>query len=101
MSNDTQIKLAGEHGAAVSQQTQYGVRYPDGTTAWNVIPGTSIDIRALVETDHRNHGNHSDGWMRTVEEKAKAAKIDLAEYGAAHKFIKRTVILAVTDTEEV
>ncbi len=101
MSNDTKINLAGEHGASVTQQVQYGVRFPDGTTAWNVIPNTSLDIMAIVELDHPRHGTQSTGWQNAVESRAKAVSIDVAEYGAAHKFIKRTVILSVTDTEDI
>lgn len=101
MSNDTQIKLAGEHGATVTQQVQYGIRFPNGDTAWNVVPNTSLDIRALVEPTDPRHGNHMDGWLRITKERADAAKVDKTLYREQHQFIKRTVVLAVTDTEEV
>lgn len=101
MSNDIQINLAGTHGASVTQQVQYGVRFPDDTTAWTTMPNSTIDIEALVTPTHRFHRPHSEAWERVVVERAKNARIDVAEYGAAHQFIKRTVILAVTDTEDV
>jgi hypothetical protein len=101
MSNDTQIKLAGGHGASVSQQVQYGVKFPDGTTAWDVVPGTSLNIKALVVKDDPRHGNHMDGWFRVTTERADAAKIDKTLYREQHTFIQRTVILSVTDTEEL
>jgi hypothetical protein len=83
MSTDTQIKLAGEHGA------------------WNVIPNTSIDIKALAVEDDPRHPNHMDAWLRTTKERASAAAIDKTLYREQHTFIKRTIILSVTDTEDV
>ena len=101
MSNDTRIKLDGAHGAAITQITQYGVRFPDGTTSWEVVPSTNLDIKALVEEADPRHGNHMDGWLQVTRDRAAAAKIDKALYREQHRFIKRTVILSVTDTEEL
>lgn len=106
----TAISIPDRGDTHIKQETQYGVVWPDGTTTWQFISrgpgGTQITIAALVPgADTTGHNESSVKWSASywdelLENRASAALLDVEEYRDRHRFIKRTVVLAVTAAEE-
>ena len=80
--------------------TQYGMRYPDGRVRWvkdHPIGSTPVDFQQLSE----RHPQTLAIWDAHLQQRAAAANIQLSEYREGHELIKRTIIVAVTDAEEL
>ena len=94
-----------------AERVQYGVVWPDGSLTWEQIPrsagNTPIMIASLVEgADLTDLSESSAKWGPKyfddlLQARAGAALLDVDEYRDQHRFVKRTVILSVTATEEV
>jgi hypothetical protein len=107
----TALRIPDARAPHIEQATQYGVVWPDGTITWEYIERgigtTSITIAALVDGADTSRYNDSSVkwspsyWTELLEGRAAAAKLEYDEYRDKHHFIKRTVILSVTATEEV
>jgi hypothetical protein len=84
-------------------EAQYGMRFPDGTIRWTLIDNgaksTNIYFHELV--DPKPNSYTPGNWEKHLIRKAEAASVDLAEYTAQHQLVKRTIVIAVTKTEEV
>lgn len=78
--------------------TQLGMRYPDGTTQWGYDHGS---IGGSIRFEDLDNPFVATEWRRRLERRAAAASIQLSEYLEGHERIKRTVIVAVTDAEEL
>lgn len=78
---------------------QHGMRYPDGTIKW-VSAATPnherVDFKLLADGDMTQQLR----WNTAVQQRAERAMIGVLEYAAGHHPVKRTVILAVTETED-
>lgn len=89
-----------DHEAKTVVETQYGMRFPDGTIGWSVIDGSRAGENISVEGIYRQNTNALIAWDRTRDAVADRAKMDRGEYANQHDIVKRTVILAVTTIEE-
>ena len=90
-----------DHEAATTIETQYGMRFPDGTIAWSVVDGSRAGENIYVQRIHEQNANAVAAWDRTRDAVADRAKLDRGEYGNMHDIVKRTVVLVVTAIEEV
>lgn len=107
----TAINIPDNRASHIETEIQYGVVWPDGTHTWSTISRGSgcshIAIAALVDGADTSGINDTSVqwspsyWDELLKTRADAAKLDVAEYRDMHRFIKRTVILSVTATEEV
>lgn len=80
--------------------TQYGMRYPDGEVRWvkdHPVGSTPVDFELL----HERHPSSLHVWDAHLQQRAAAANINLSEYREGHEALKRTVIVVVTDAEEL
>lgn len=77
--------------------TQFGMCYPDGTIRWG--SDNSIAFHKLVE-GNTTTATTAD-WRSILRRRGTAASVDLEEYIAAHQLIKRTIVWAVTEAEDV
>lgn len=80
--------------------TQHGMIYPDGTVRWGQ------DVKATLNPvvfRHLHEGNAKAVrlWEEALVRKASDASLDLEDYRGQFTPVKRTVIVAVTNTEEV
>lgn len=71
----------------------YGMRYPDGTTNWDATYKTYEN--AATDDDARQQ------WINKLREKAQELHIDPDVYATGHVLLKRTVIVSITEAEEV
>lgn len=110
--SSTAIGIPDHRDSHIKQETQYGVVWPDGTHTWQTISrgagGTPpIIIAALVPDADTSTCNtpsvewSPSYWTELLETRAGAARLDVEVYRDMHHFIKRTVVLSVTATEEV
>lgn len=107
----TALSIPDQRSSHIKQETQYGVVWPDGTHTWQYIERgvgtTHITIAALIDgADTTGLNDSSVKWSKSywdelLTARAAAAKLDVSDYRDMHYFIKRTVILSVTATEEV
>lgn len=88
-----------DHGTTTEMMTQYGMRYPDGTVKWGTETESGQTVQfAWIENPGNNHTFVWNGWLA---DRAKKARVDEKEYRAQHQRLKRTVIVAITEAEEV
>ena len=90
-----------DHEAQTVIETQYGMRFPDGTIGWSVIDGSRAGENINVQKIHERNPNAVAAWDRTRDAVADRAKMDRGEYYSQHDIVKRTVVLVVTTIEEV
>jgi hypothetical protein len=81
-------------------ETQHGMKFPDGTITWGDSRNSQygpVNFTGLF------NGNKYDvaNWASRMRSLANNARIELEKYEAMHSFVKRTIILAVTGTEDV
>ena len=97
MSKSTTNGYAGAYfqtnDAEVITTSIYGVRYPDGTIAWD-------STQKVIEEAAKNE-NKKLHWQQRLREKAQDLHIDPEPYVAGHTIIRRTVIISATAPEEV
>lgn len=107
---NTLIGIPDHRSTHIEQEIQYGVVWPDGTHTWKEISrgmgNTAIEIAVLVlGTSAPNRTEMSKWstkyWDELLETRARDARLDVEEYRDMHRFIKRTIVLSVTATEEV
>lgn len=107
--SSTSITIPDHGDQHVTQETQFGVIWPDGTTTWESIDYSGaasqrIYISDLVPSSAspvRRSGYSTTNWDRLIEHRAEQAKLDADQYRDMHRFVKRTVILSVTAAEKV
>lgn len=80
--------------------TQYGMRFPDGTISWVTVPIPGLINPLKVQAIHDGRDSSKDHWAASLKHRAEAARIDFDEYKEGHDIVKRTVILVTTDIEE-
>lgn len=86
------------YGTLTTALPQFGMRYPDGTIRWVDDPNCyGITFKDLADDNYMA----VEKWQDTVHRRAIEAKVNHTEYAAGHQLIKRTVIVAVTEFEEV
>lgn len=85
--------------SGVWTETQYGMRYPDGGILWETEPSltASTHFKNLVDDD----GPAAQKWRTTLEHRAYGMSLDPTDYINGHQLIKRTVVVAITDREDV
>lgn len=107
--NTTEFTVkAQDSGVHVDTITQYGCRYPDGTVKWvnDSYTGTwghqSIDFAKYHNADNSDsHRRARRRWADLMEVRAKEAKIDPYTYAKMHQFIKRTIIISISEVEDI
>lgn len=103
MSKTTTTDLAfkvQDYGQDTHVLPQYGMRYPNGDIIWvqaRTHHGHTVSFAKLA----KDHAYSMEAWDEGLRAAAKAAKIDAAEYAEGHQLVKRTVIVAVTEAEDV
>lgn len=103
MSNTTSTDMAfkvQDYGQDTHVLPQYGMRYPNGDIIWvqaRTHHGHTVRFAGLAEDNPNSMATWDEGLMRAAE----AAKIDATEYSEGHQLVKRTVIVAVTEAEDV
>lgn len=104
--SSTKINIPDHRSTHVGQETQYGIVWPDNTLTWQEItrgpgkepiPVSDIVPGSTVPTIGKWSKTY---WTEMLESRAGAAKLDVDEYRDLHRFVKRTIILSVTETEE-
>lgn len=112
MSKDrsTKIGIPDYRTTHIEQETQYGVVWPDGTHTWQEIDRgmgqEPIRISRLVLGSDDPSSTALSKWSPKywddlLAQRAEVAKLDVDEYRDLHRFIKRTIILSITATEDV
>lgn len=90
-------------GQHLEQSVQYGVKFPNGTIAWGKMSGTgggkTINFEQIAQPDRLNQTTWRY-WTEVLTERAKLALVPLEEYAEQHTFVKRTLIIAVTEHED-
>jgi hypothetical protein len=83
-------------------ETQYGMRFPDGTINWEhgfmTGRGQRVHWGQLTKSEYTQDGNNWDAHLKSM---AEAAHIDPAKYARQHQLVKRTIVVAVTEAEDV
>jgi hypothetical protein len=84
------------------------MRQPDGSTVWTelrhqLIGGYYCTVQFhKLDRDSKDWSiNASNEWQQIVEDRAKLALLDPKEYVKGYQLVKRTVILAATEAEDV
>jgi hypothetical protein len=89
----------------IISQTQYGVRWPNDEITWGLVDLGSgyrnIHITDLIPGAPGVSIYSKENWDKLMKDRAEKAMMGLDTYTALHKFVKRTVVLAVTAPEEV
>lgn len=83
-------------------ETQYGMQFPDGSFNWEskftVSHSANVHWGKLAKggnsTDRRN-------WEQYLQDKAQQAKINAQDYIAGHTLVSRTIVVAVTESQNV
>jgi hypothetical protein len=81
-------------------QTQYGMRFPDGTHQWETMQvggGRYVTFGALAKAEPGTNGLY---WNDYLEGRAQSAHVDPEAYAKSHQLVKRTVILVTTGAED-
>lgn len=102
------LKIA-ESGVHIDTLTQYGCRYPDGTVRWNndsysghwglvTVDFAQIHDSPFIPGRTNAHKNY---WNDLIEVRAKAANIDKQVYADMHQWIKRTLIVSISEEEDI
>lgn len=81
--------------------TIYGCRYPDGHIEWEKwtdYAGVGWGYEVLAT---QSGGDVHHRWNTTLKKRAEAANIQLQTYIEDHTMLKRTVVLATTEPEEL
>lgn len=88
-----------EDSAGVINVEQFGMRYPDGTIKWVVDEEMqrTVSFKGLSEGDP----TFSYRWEQALKSRATQAKMDVAQYAAAHQPVKRNIIVATTVTQNI
>lgn len=76
---------------------QYGMRYPDGTHKW----GSDGDNQGNVWFKSLSEGKLLQHWESLLKRRATAARLDPVEYASNHIPVKRTIIVAAGEPEEL
>lgn len=96
--NETSIHL--------KQINQYGVRWADGTIEWDRTECTKgypiwfSDIIPEADEDHQDAYSRNR-WNELMMHRSKTAMMTIEDYMDTFRFLKRTVILSVTEAREV
>lgn len=108
--NKTSIALPTHDDVALSTNTQYGIRWADGSIDWTTTASSTghvVYIHDLLP-DHeigsikRVAPRYSKQyWESTLKSKAGAARMPLDEFMDTYSFVKRTVTLSVAAAETV
>lgn len=97
----TKFEIPDSGEPVITHTTQYGMRFPDGTIQWqgmSLAPGRPIQFEDLHKrTDYRT----TTWWDDYLKAKSAGAHLDPGEYGNQHQIVKRTVVLALTEAEDV
>lgn len=102
MSNDTTTEMlfkVHDYKQDTTVITQYGMRYPDGKIKWGQEGSTLNPL--YFKSIHDGHSQQVRVWNEALEKRAKEASVELESYAAGHRILKRTVIVAITGSEEV
>lgn len=87
-----------DESASVTSIQQYGMIYPDGTTIWGGETSQwSVSFKLLAE----GNASADETWGKALASRARNAAIPLADYEKAHRLIRRTIVVAVTEPEDV
>jgi hypothetical protein len=86
-------------------RTQYGVRLPDGSHSWGAVEGNGrrVNIQGMFDPESRpsDRALFREHWADYLKGQAQRANMDWQVYEQLHRFVKRTIILVVTENEEV
>lgn len=96
--SSTEFAVPDAQDAAVIDEVQYGMRFPDGSVRWNSVAadGTTVMVRDIVLHD----GGPRLRWKKWLEKQAKAAKVPVYDYANGHCVVRRKLILAVSAMED-
>lgn len=100
------------HNQQIINETQYGMKFPDGTIRWGMLDPNIGDYHAVAFKDiaaaERGISVGSAGasysvqnWATYLKKQATAANISVEDYAEMHTLVKRTLVLAATAAEEV
>lgn len=85
-----------------SVSTRYGMRFPDGTINWEhgyqTTSGRRVYWGVIATNGHRQE---MEDWGSHLKSTAKNAHVDPEEFAAQHQPVKRTIVVAVTEAEDV
>lgn len=96
--SQTQLTVSLPDKPATAIHTQLGMRYPDGTILWGY---DHESVGGSIRFDHLDGEMVARQWRQRLTRRAEAASIQVSEYIEGHELVKRTIIIAVTEHEEV
>jgi hypothetical protein len=102
MSHDTTTEMlfkVHDYNPDTTVITQYGMRYPDGSVKWGQDGSTLNPL--YFKSIHDGHASQTRIWKEALAKRATDANVELEAYTAGHTIIKRTVIVAITGSEDV
>lgn len=100
MNKTTEIKLDVDTiEPSTTLVPQVGMRYPDGSIRWGTDGrvGVGVSFPRLAA----NIGSEIRIWESDLADRAKSASVDLETYKAQHRLVKRTVVVAILEVEDV
>lgn len=95
-------------GTEMQQHTQHGMRQPDGTIVWarirhNLRNGSqrTVDFHRMDPSNSSYNETQIADWGAILQDRATYANLPVDEYAKGYQLVKRSVVLAATDAEDV
>lgn len=85
----------------IKSHEHYGLVTPDGVIHWNNYTMGSVKLPIEHMANNSKLSPYNQQFIQTVEERCKRLGISTEDYLDSIKFIKRTVVLSVLESEDV